>query len=346
MTNLFAHPEQEFLDRTRTELRDYWDHVDYSSNIISLNKKTWFIKSRPEDPESKNREVLASLLGGSWLNIPEVRLLTSEEFQALRLEKAEVLGEKASEQNTYLVRLAQDYKLNELPIPNFDDAIASEIAFSSWILRRDAHAANRVFVHGIPMFFDFHIAFGAEVEDFFRGGPDGGYVGNWHLWQIKSDNALSDIPLLRLLEFDKGIAAIPFIDKNHFEDALFRSTECIKQFDKKYLYRIIKRSGFSERRCSQVYSLLEKSSDDLDTSIDKVLSIISSRNVDLFSEDYLKDELIKYYSEYKSTKLLADRLFKDLEAATASSRRTMLSKLYYHTSGITRELIKRFSFKY
>jgi hypothetical protein len=164
-------------------------------------------------------------LGGSWLNIPEVRLLSSEEFQALHLVKSEILSKKASEQNTYLVRLVQDYAISELPLQDFDVAIASEMAFSIWIHRRDAHAGNRAYVNGIPMFFDFNIAFGGEAEDFFRGGPGGGYVKNWRLWQIKSDTASKDIALLRYMASDKKIAAIPIINKGHFEDALFRFSQ-------------------------------------------------------------------------------------------------------------------------
>lgn len=311
---MFVHPKKEFMDGIRGELRDYWDDVDYSSKVISFNGKIWLIKSKPEDPELKNRELLAFLLGGSWSNIPEVRLLSSEEFQALSQKTLE-LSEKASEQNTYLVRLVQDYGINELPVQSFDSAIASEIAFSSWILRRDAHAANRAFAHGIPMFFDFHIAFGLEAEDFFRGGPDGGYVGNWRLWQIKSNNVLSDIALLRRLEFDKKIAAIPIINKSHFEATLFRATEYIKNLDKNYLYGTIKRAGFSEERRSQLSKILQKSSANLDASIGKVLSIINDNNIDIFSEDYLIDELIKYYSKYRNVKFQAECISRDLETA-------------------------------
>lgn len=102
MINIFEHPKQEFIDGIKGELRDYWDNVDYSSKVISFEGKTWLIKSKPDDPELKNRELLAFPLGWSWSNIPEVRLLSSEEFQALS-QKASGLGDKASEQNTYLV---------------------------------------------------------------------------------------------------------------------------------------------------------------------------------------------------------------------------------------------------
>jgi len=319
---MFEHPEKEFIDEIKGELRDYWDRVDYSSNVILFAGKTWFIKSRPEDPESKNRELLAFLLGGSWLNIPEVRLLSSEEFRALR-EKGIELNEKASEHNTCLVRLVQDYARSELPVQSFDDAIASEIVFSSWIRRRDAHAANRAFVGGIPMFFDFHIAFGCEEGDFFRkgsdpgscSGPDGGYVGNWRLWQIKSDYLLRNIALLRRLEFDKNLAAIPVINKFHFETALFRTIEQICLFNQKYLYNLIKKAGFPEERCSTIACFLQLSSADLNTSITKILAIVNDGNSDLFSEDYLMDEIIKYHSKSQIANSYADQLYKDLEAA-------------------------------
>jgi hypothetical protein len=301
MTNLFKHPKQEFIDRIRAELSDDWNRVD-PSKVISFHGKTWFIKSKPEDPESKNREFLAFLLGRSWLNIPEVRLLSSEEFRALRQKKLELkLGKKASEQNTYLVRLVQDYEKSELPIQDFDNAIASEIAFSIWIRRRDTHAGNRAFVHGVPMFFDFHIALGGEDEDFFRGGPGGGYVENWRLWQIKSDTALKDIALLSYLEFDKNIAAIPIINTSHFEAALFRFTEYIRDYDRKYLYKCIQRAGFNEERSLQVNRLLQDSSENIESYLNKIVYITSKDNIGMFSEDFLKDylkeKLVKHCSE-------------------------------------------------
>jgi hypothetical protein len=311
---MFEHPKKEFIDEIKGELCDYWDCVDYSSNVISFSGKTWFIKSRPEDPESKNRELLAFLLGGSWLNIPEVRLLSSEEFRALR-EKGVELNENASEHNTCLVRLVQDYARSELPVQSFDDAIASEIVFSSWIRRRDAHAANRAFVGGIPMFFDFHNAFGCEEGDFFKEGPDGGYVGNWRLWQIKSDYILRNVALLRRLEFDKNLAAIPVVNKFHFETALFRTIGYISCFDQKYLYKLIKKAGFPEGRCLTIAIFLQLSSVDLDTSIAKILAIANDDNSDIFFENCLIDEIIKYYSESKIANSYADQLYRDLEAA-------------------------------
>jgi hypothetical protein len=318
MNNVFEFPNQEFVDRIRAELRDYFG-ADYSPNIISFSGKTWFIKSRPDDPESKNRELLAFLLGESWLNIPEVRLLSSEEFQDLH-QKVSCLDEKASEQNTCLVRLVQDYEITELPIQDFEEAIASEIAFSSWIWRRDPHSANRAFVQGIPMFFDFHNAFGfgGKVEDFFREGSTGGYVRNWRLWQIKSDDTLSAISLLRHLEFEEKIAVLPVIDMSHLEDDLFRFSEYIRNFDQCEIYKIIKKARFSEKSCFDVNLFLQKSSGDLNTNIDRILSIISKDKVCIFDEKYLKNELIKYYSKYKDANLLADQRSKDLEAANFS----------------------------
>lgn len=165
------------------------------------------------------------------------------------------------------------------------------------------------------MFFDFHIAFGFEIEDFFREGPDGGYVGNWCLWRIKNNNVLSNIALLRRLEFDKKIAAIPIINKSHFEASLSQAAERIRNFDQNYLCETIKKAGFSEEMCSELNEILRKSSANLDTSIKRVLSIINNSNIDIFSEECLRDELIKYYSEYKNVKSHAEQLSKDLETA-------------------------------
>jgi hypothetical protein len=52
------------------------------------------------------------------------------------------------------------------------------------VKRRDAHNSNRVYVCGIPMFFDFDLALDGYQAPFFKDGSTSGYAPNWrlHLW--------------------------------------------------------------------------------------------------------------------------------------------------------------------
>jgi hypothetical protein len=81
-----------------------------------------------------------------------------------------------------LVRLGQTYSLDELPIRHNDNAVAAELVFCLWVRRRDPHAWNRVYVQGVPMFFDQHVSFDQRpLDEFFVMGPDGSHPPRWRV---------------------------------------------------------------------------------------------------------------------------------------------------------------------
>lgn len=137
---------------------DWWggNFDPNGKRIVRFNGKHWFVKFKP-DPEERRRDYLAYLLGRNWANIAEVRPLSESEFA--ELQSADIaLPDWASADNTFLVRLVQDYSLDQLPKVDLNSAVASELVFSLWIRRRDAHTANRGYIDGIPVFFDHQTA--------------------------------------------------------------------------------------------------------------------------------------------------------------------------------------------
>ena len=79
---MFENSKKEFMERIHQEIGDYW--TNYSESIIYFEGKHWIIKSNTANPEEKNLSLLAYLLDKGWLNIPEVRILSQDEFIELR----------------------------------------------------------------------------------------------------------------------------------------------------------------------------------------------------------------------------------------------------------------------
>lgn len=269
--------DKNFSDVVAHELRDYWEK-DHSCNLIRFNGKHWLIKSKLQSPAEKNLDFLAYLLGKGWLNIPEVRLLSANEFQAIYDRMKIIWDGRASEQNTYLIRVAQDYSKKELPIKNLDMAMASEIVFSAWIGRRDAHSSNRAFISRVPMFFDFGTGFGAEKEDFFRSGQDAGYTANWRFFCVESGKKTIDLAVLRRSEFAKGLAAIPIISKDHFMRGIRLTIDRIGGISRERIHESAKMARLPDQRCEEITDLLQNSSAKLEENVAKILKILNSDN--------------------------------------------------------------------
>jgi len=127
--------------------------------IVEIGGERWVLK------DDGPREVLGARLGWGRVNVAAADLMPH------------------GSRPRALVRLAENYRLRDLPIRNLDEAAAAELAFSLWTRRRDTHAFNRAYVDGIPMFFDHSAAFVPEdsVDHFARDGPDNGYVPRWRV---------------------------------------------------------------------------------------------------------------------------------------------------------------------
>ena len=222
--------DQRFLASVEGELFDYWGDGRYAKLVVRFAGKHWLVKVKPRDSGEGARECLAYALGRAWLNIPEVLRLDPGNLRRLA---AQLPGLDLDRNDAWLVRLAQDHGVDELPLRTLADAVAGELVFSLWIRRRDAHSFNRALVGGIPMFFDFGATLDAEPENvsldrFMRAGKDAGFVDNWRLLPLRESEPLV-LSRLRETERNRPLTLHPFRNRDHFERAVDRCVARIKQ---------------------------------------------------------------------------------------------------------------------
>jgi hypothetical protein len=272
---MFSKPSNIFVNSIRDELVDYWGQKHFADLVVSFEDKNWLVKAKDQRPEQKQRDYLAYLLGKDWANIPQVRTLSDSEFMQL----AELFpSAPLRNDTTWLVRLVQDYQVNELPIQDLSTAMAAELIFSIWVRRRDAHASNRALIDGIPMFFDFEVAFlgepkSVELDTFLKSGPDSGYVGNWRVYKIPNEAELN-LSELRKLEQGKPLTLIPVDDEDKFYKALARYVKHIKSIDQQCCQAAVNRAGFGGQQGSEIMKFLIQSRGVVETSVERVVQIM------------------------------------------------------------------------
>ncbi len=269
-------PNINFLLKYKDELADQKGN-DQRNRIISFKGKYWYVKTINDNSKKKNFDLLSYKLGKGWLNTPEVMLLTDSQRRIL---SKKLFGE---EENIYLIRLAQDYSAKDLPIKNFTEAIASEIVFSIWIMRRDAHNSNRTIINGkIPIFFDMEVGFRRldkknEVmyDRFFQGGKDHGYVANWRLYYL---NGLDHIHIkkLREMEFNKPLTLHPIESTEKFWRSVEFFRNKIENFSNDHLMELVYQSGLDGDTALKVHQRLIYSKNRLGESINHIKPILES----------------------------------------------------------------------
>jgi hypothetical protein len=232
------------------ELADWWQ-ARYTNCLVSYRGQSWFVKSKSVN--DKKRHLLAYYLGNQLANVGEVKGLDREEFTVLRNNGVD-LPPDANWRNTYLVRFAQESTSDELPKATLDSAIASELVFSMWIRRRDAHSFNRSVVAGTTVFYDHGTAFlGApalgSIDDFFRTGPDPGYAGLWRL-RLTPVHEISTLSLRRKEReqfAERGGDSYNYlliIDRIRFVAELDIARDQIKSLSQAFIKACVKKAGF------------------------------------------------------------------------------------------------------
>jgi hypothetical protein len=235
-----------------------WFGRDLAASLRIHDGAIWY-------PKVEGRaERLAYLLGGDECNIAEVRPAPASWN----------LGRDA-----VIVRIAQQYELEDLAIKELDAAVAAELVFSMWIRRRDTHAFNRVYVDGVPVFFDHHIAFGmAEPMNrsprwFFRDGPDGGYVSRWRIVSTAEVASLATIPIRRLnKEANYAVHAID--DVEGFAGRLGEWGERIGALDLSDLEEVVEFAGYQGIEVAQICHLLRASQRALPAMVGRACTLI------------------------------------------------------------------------
>lgn len=250
MRQRFVKPSDEDIIQLGDELRGFQDKVVKTENTF------WYIKTSTED--CKKRERLAHLLGSQWLNIAEVRYLDDSELEIMQNAGVNI-SESQTSTNTYLIRLAQSYSVEELRVKDVDSAVAGELVFSYWIRRRDAHVNNRAYVEGTPIFFDHHITLGAEEN---KVTNEGFFATEFQQWAVKTVD--SPITTTESRNCEGGTYFHYINDVDEYRSHVEVIADEIRADDRKYS-ELAQSVGFNVDEASKIERILEESRKNLDT---------------------------------------------------------------------------------
>ncbi|MFC1980520.1 hypothetical protein ACFLVS_06780 [Chloroflexota bacterium] len=240
--------------------------------VVSDEKRIWVIK-HSTSVDSEKRELLGFLLGKEFCNVCEVELLNKHSLEELK--QFAYPHESFSTSNTCLVRLAHSNSLEELPCKTIEEAVATELVYSIWIRRRDTTLDNRVYIKGIPMFFDFHIAFLgeadlADINVFYSQNQDHGRAG---LWRVKIWNDF-------LTQFTGTIDPIQ-VGTTHFINSMpafyqqvDKSKTTLKRKLANKIEAIVNQVNFSIEVEEQIIDFLINNLNTLDSDVNKMLKVL------------------------------------------------------------------------
>lgn len=177
---MFFKADENFVNKYKEELKNH--NGSHLKDIIKYGGKHWAVFT---DPDRYLREKAVSIIGEGIVNIPEIKLLSEQESLTIK----QLLNLPTDPK--YIIKLAQDYQLSELPLKDLDSAVAGELIFCTLIRKRDAHEYNRSYINEeIPVFYDSHVSFGwdpdrKEIDKFFSY-TGLGEAGAWKLVEINS----------------------------------------------------------------------------------------------------------------------------------------------------------------
>lgn len=240
--------------------------------MLTDGERMWVLKHNG-NPDSEKRDLLGFLLGKDFGNIAEVKLLTEQELE--NIKQFVTRPDALSVNNTFLVRLAHSYSAEELPCKTIEEAVATELVYSVWIRRRDAHIDNRVYVKGIPIFFDFHVAFLGETEIadinvFFSQTQDYGRAGLWRVevWHSFLGQFTGAI-------HPNAIGAFHFVNNMvYFYQQVEKSKTVLKEKVANQIESCIRQVRFESTKEMEIINFLKKNTETLDDDVDKMLEII------------------------------------------------------------------------
>ena len=266
--------------RFEDELSDWWGKK-YSNCLVGHQGRTWFV--RTTSAPDKMRNLLAWNLGQQIANVAEVKGLERREFTALRNSGVD-LSPGASWRNTCLVRFAPEYNVDEMPKTNLNSAMASELVFSMWIRRRDAHSCNRSFTAGVPVFYDHEVAFLGErnlrkIGNFFRTGPDPGYAGLWRLERVPAHDYSTISLRQKERERFSGDQAgrhvyLPIHDKTRFAAELDNARDQIKALPAAVITSSVRKAGFGFPLRGMIVRFLITNQNRIDSEIVRLKSVL------------------------------------------------------------------------
>ena len=247
--------------------------VGTGHHLLSDKEKFWVVKYKPATIDEEKRDYLAYLLGKGYANIAEVLPLSTEE-----LAEVKALTQKdgnSMTQNTFLVRLAGSYSPQELPCQTLEEAVAKELVFSVWIRRRDAHVDNRVYVSGIPIFFDHQTAFLgephlADISAFFGATSDYGQAGRWRVRELTQSLTL----LCRGVNKTE-MGSFHYVNNfEAFKECLSAAASELEDHLPENWRQVVVNVGFTGDKSQPILDFLEKNLETIESDIGQMKKII------------------------------------------------------------------------
>jgi hypothetical protein len=262
----FSLADRKVFNQYQPELRN-WDGNEMK--IVQIDGKHWVIKTQIH-VSNLQRELLVFSLAKGIVNAAEVRTLNDQDIHDLQV--LGLLNHLASPFNTLLVRLAQEYRKEELPLREFDTAMAGEFVFSLWVRRRDSGKWNRAFsIDGLPVFYDYHASLNFEpwlydVDSFFSKTQPG-HAGTWRILEAKEHQLTTDFSRKQ----NQGINFIK--NKKDFNKALdfMTSKIMLENFD---FIRLIKQAGFMGNAIDEIQNHLITAQINLPGDVKKLKNVI------------------------------------------------------------------------
>lgn len=258
---------------TADEINKYaQDLIGKNYHFIANENKLWILKPLDRNVigfTEARLDLLAYKLGNKFTNVAEVKFLSKNEYEDIK--KLCGLDDRNTIENTYLIRLAESYLLTDLPCSTLEEAVASELVFSTWIRRRDAHSGNRSYVNGIPVFYDHHVAiFGEENTDadtFFSNTSSFGHAGYWRVKQT-SENLTTNYVRSKAIH-DSSTWSYNFIhDFDEFNNQLDIKTKNLPLILGEDWKQTILEAGFSESEAEKKNINLKQNMQNIVTDIE------------------------------------------------------------------------------
>ncbi len=244
--------------------------------VIKHADRFWYVKHKPGSHDEDKRDLLTYLLGKDICNIAEVKLLTEIEHNDVKTILQ--LPSDSNNRNTFLVRLASTYTLDDLPNKDIEKAVATELVYSVWIRRRDTHVDNRAYISGVPIFFDHQTAFLSEPHFahstiFFMHAPDHGHAPFWRVKQIPQTTVMTTEQARNVSTLtDKAHHYV--YDLNKFKQEIRLAETKVGELATSNLDPLLTEAGFTNGEAEMIKDFLKKNLTSLRDDIEHMERII------------------------------------------------------------------------
>lgn len=249
-----------FQKPSKEDLSPYPELLDVKEKVVKDGSIFWYVKMSYNE-NIKKREKLAYLLGSPWTNISTVEDINDIELEQLTRLEIVTPGSKRAK-DIYLVCLAQNYSIADLPQKDLTNATARELVFSLLVRRRDAHKDNRVYISGVPISFDYHVAFLQEGEALRT--EDGFYSREPKDWRVKVTEQTVSTQSVRSLSAN-DIYTHFVNDVEVYKQEVQNFCEVIRT-DKRDYVQVATTAGFNQDEAVTVSTFIEESRNNLSPS--------------------------------------------------------------------------------